>query len=308
MIGKTTRLVSVAAVSAIIVLAGFAEAATVNQIIAWPPSKDAIGSDESRQDLLDTDGDGIIDQGESFHGIFDVTTIQTVPFGQPPNPQVIMKHGAGNSEWTGEFQIMVVQKNAIMNPITGLQEVEPISGFPLWQFIFGPDPAFDTNNVGTMIRMYEDPMPGISTYQPELQPKANAIGTAIDGAPYWAIGLPPGSQGAYVAVGPDVLAALQAFPPAQRIATSAFALDRTADTVFGMGGFQHVLAPQTDVYGNIGEVIGSSEIGGPLPQSLWDLSDNTNMQLTVVPLPPAIWGGIGLFGLGVLVRLRRRFF
>jgi len=327
MIGKTTRLLMGACLGAVLLVAAPAQAATVNGIIGWnaPPAganKIVLGSDESRQDLIDrvivdVDGDGIddrdpagvIDVGDSLFGHFVISTATVTPKGGSPVTHSLQhtatSHGTANSEWTGTFQIEVTAK----------QQIAP----GVFNFAFGPDAAYDTGGFGTMLRMYEDnPVllggPGTTWVGGALDtppaPHPPAAPALTDGPTYWALGIAAPGVNAWTGTGPDSMTTI--LGAAIRLASSTFAISRTAETVPGMAGDVHAMLPQlagTDWSTGlpmVGETAGTSNIGAAPAGSPWQLSDNTNFNMTIVPLPPAVFGGLGLMGLGLLIR--RRFF
>jgi hypothetical protein len=286
------RFVFAAAVLGAVALT--AQAATVNSLITYVPGGgdlNVFASDENRETLIDRDGNGFIDQGDSLRGI--ITFDQLVVNGGVQNAMV---HSSGNSELTGVFQLLVAAKVSTGNPLNP------------FNFVFAPDPAFDTAGNGTMIRLYEDFVGGTTfdlddngTPLPKTQAAAEA--TVTDGSFYWSLGIAnPGN--AWVGGGFDDPSL--AVNPSFRFGTSAFALDRTAET-FGLGGLGaiHALLPQTDQLGNTGEFIGTSNIGGPTTGSPWPLSSDSQAEFVVVPVPAAVYPGLAMLG-GVIYALRRR--
>ena len=296
------RLSVPVAIIAVLAMAGVATAGTINSFISWPPDTVVFGSDENAEELINAGGgeDTIIEIGDSLHGIMVIEQMNLFRGGVPS--EIDLLHAVGNSEFTAEFQIMVVNKIPTGNPLVP------------FEFWFAPDPAFDTNGVGTMVRMYEDfeapndvtdfdihdfthtvgETPGIDI--------PDAVASVTDGVLFWALGIVPGKGNAWIGFGGDDIALSGS--PTNRFSDAIFALNRTADTGAAAGSI-HTMVTMSNMAGT-GEVIGTSEIGGRILGSPWPLSSNTNVEMIIIPLPAAVWAGMGLFGLiGVFSRRRR---
>ena len=298
---KQTRLSVLVAIFAVLAVAGIAMAGTVNDFIEWPPETIVFGSDENVERLINRVGSAdIIDIGDSIYGLLVIEQMALLRGGVPSD--IRLTHNDGNSEFTAEFQILIVGKVATGNPLAP------------FAFTYGPDPAFDTSTVGTMIRMYEDfEPPGDSTHfdihdftdslgETAGPDQPDAITSVTDGAFYWALGLVSAGN-AWTGAGGDDITAVGG--PSDRLGDAFFALDRTADTGAAAGSV-HTMKVLTNALGMSGEFIGTSEIGGPIAGSPWPLSSHSNVELVIIPLPAAVWAGMGLIGLLGGARLWRR--
>jgi hypothetical protein len=278
--------------------AGLVNAAMVNDLISAPPEKIVFGSDESRQDLLNLVGadPSIIDVGDVLYGIFPIPQLNV------NGTSYEMQHVYGNSEWTAEFAIQVAAKIA-----TGA--VDPGSGLPIYTVVFAPYAPFDVAKDGlldgTMVRMYEDT--GLTHFDVDddasapARTQAGATATVTDGSYYWSLGYVRGSN-AWVGQGIDDISAVGSV--ADRLGSAVFALDRTSET-FAFAGLGAGLAmvDKSNATGT-GEIKGTANIGGPVVNSPWPLSDNANVEFTIVPEPFTLTF-LGFGAIGVL-RIRRR--
>jgi hypothetical protein len=288
---------AVAAGFGLLSLTAGASAATINELIDAPPVRSVFGSDENREEVIAPDGSvrpvgATILAGDVIHGIVAFEQL----FVDPPGGQVNLDNAHGNSELTGEFSLLVAAK------------VPDLANPGKFALIFAPNPAFDTGGVGTLIRLYEDPVVGFSSHfnVDGGGSKAVGIGTVTDGSFYNGLGLASAGN-FYLGYGTDVIASGS---PTLRIGDVFFALDRTEA---GLGSV-HKLDPLVQVadlgglglVGGVGEVIGTGEIGPRVFGSPWELGSNSQFQLKVIPIPAAVWGGMALLGgLGVARRVRR---
>ncbi len=292
---KTSHKVAAGALG-VLSVGGAVNAATINQLIDAPPVRSVLGSDENREEVIAPDGSvrsvgSTILVGDVIHGIVAFEQL----FVAPPGGQVNLDHAHGNSELTGEFSLLVSAK--VPDPANPGK----------FAFIFAPDPAFDTGGVGTLIRLYEDQMPGTSHFDVDGGgSKAAAIASVTDGLFFNGLGLASAGN-FYMAYGTDVIPSGSA---TLRLGDAFFALDRTEA---GLGSV-HKLDPlgQVAALGGLGtligagEVIGTGEVGPRAPGSPWELSSNTQFSMRVIPVPAAVWGGMALLGgLGVTRRVRR---
>ncbi len=298
---KQTRLSVLVVIFTVLAMAGIATAGTLNDLIAWPPDTVVFGSDENVERLVNRVGSpDIIDIGDSIYGLLVIEQMNLLRGGVPS--EIRLTHNDGNSEFTAEFQILVVGKVPTGNPISP------------FAFTFAPDPAFDTNNVGTMIRMYEDfEPPGDSSHfdihdftdllgetpGPDMP---DAITSVTDGAFYWALGLVSAGN-AWIGTGFDDLSL--PIGPSDRLGDVVFAPDRPTELGAAAGSVHSMLA-LTNALGMSGEFIGTSQIGGPIAGSPWPLSSHSNVDLVVIPLPAAVWAGMGMMGLLGAARIWRR--
>lgn len=261
-------------------MVGVAQAASLNDLIPNELGSEVLLSDENRERLINRVGDAnTIDVGDSLYGILTFDQLKYTTPGNPPSPQFPLLHAAGNSELTGEFQILV----------TGKVQVAP----GVYNFTFGADSAFDGGK-GTVIRLWEDAVGG-TTFLDALDDESK-IGNFTDGTLYFGAGLASAGN-AFVGTGGDTLTGLL---PSSRLGDSVFALDLTE-----VGSFElaDVLATLTNEAGS-GQFVGDSNIGGPVRGSDWPLSSHTTAQFSTVPSPAA--AGVGLGMLGMWIARRRR--
>jgi hypothetical protein len=291
MIGSRANWTAGIAVASTLAIAVGTQADDINTLMTsggvFPAN--VIGSDENREEVFHSGTPtSTIDVGDVVHGIIAFEQLYVDP---PGTGQIDLDHVHGNSELGGEFSLLVTAKVA-----------DPANPGK-FAFTFGPDPAFDTGGVGTLIRLYEDATPGLSTFNVDGGgSKAVATASVTDGALYVGLGLSsPGNF--YHAYGNGVISGPNA---TLRVGDVFFALDRTEAGV----GSALTLAPIVQIadlgglglVAGIGEIIGTGEIGPRVPGSPWELGSNTQFALTIVPEPATM----GMMALGVLAMWPRR--
>ncbi len=294
----TMKLTKMTLVAAAFAGAGFASqaanAASLNDLIGKQVGTQVFGSDENREILINRVGSAnIIDVGDSLRGVFVIEQLfVTKPGGTPQ--ETTLTQSLGNDEFTGVFQIKVASKTSLgVNPATG-QEV--------FAYTYAPDDMFDTKGMGTMIKAWADG--GESTFVNNLDAsQATAFDVVSDGDFYFGLGIVNGSNG-WVGTGGDDISDVG--NPSDRLGQSIFALNRTNEVGADgeMLGSALNLGLKSNAAGT-GEVVGTSQIGGPLAGSDFPLSSNTNFEFTLVPTPAAIWPGLALLGF-VATRRRRQ--
>lgn len=307
---KRSAIAGVLAAFGLVALATNAEAARLGKL--WekglaPTGATNIVSDDSVEFLIQNDGNNTLDVGDAIRGIVNMNSLQNLKVG-------LVDLGAdGNSEFSGLFQTLVIGKKFVGTDINGNS---------LYNFSFGPDPAFAEANslglTGAMVLMYEDISPDFTVNQGI----AGDIANATNGFYYWALGM-NGTFG----LGPDGIAAsgdehtdldeawiatntLDTVPtvPQVNIGTANLALNR----IFGAGGLGDslALALQASAFGSNGgvEFTGSAEFQTTISGSNWPIADEAEITFQViVPLPAAAWAGIAMLGLiGAGRKLRRR--
>ena len=291
---KLSKMTLVAAAFAGAGFASQANAETVLDLIGNQIGTQVFGSDENREILINRVGDAnTIDVGDSLRGVFVIEQLfVTKPGGVPQETTLVQSQD--NQEFTGVFQIKVASKTSLgVNPATGRE---------VFQYTYAPDDMFDTKGVGTMIKAWVDGEE--STFVNNLDgSQATAFDVVSDGDFFFGLGI-TGEQNGWVGTGEDDIS--EAGNPSDRLGQSIFALSRT-DEVGEDGemlGSELVLGKKTNAAGT-GEVVGTSQIGGPLAGSDFPLSSNTNFEFTLVPTPAAIWPGLALLGF-VATRRRRQ--
>lgn len=269
---------------------GVAGAATADQLIPGTDGTKVLLSDENREELINRGQgqDNIIDVGDSISGVFAVEQLFVDEPGHNTEQSYLL-HAVGNSELSGEFQLLVVDKTATGRVIDGNVE---------YSFVFGVDPDF-ADDGQTLIRVFED-NPGGTTFNDNLDDsKSTARDVTTDGDLFLSAGL-VSSENFFAGTGFEdiTLTGNSSF----RIGQSIFALDRVG------GSFSETLVTLSQGAGS-GQFIGVSNIGPGLDGSAWELSSNTNFNFQIasriIPTPAALGPGLALLGM-MFARRRRR--
>ena len=330
MIGKTIRLVIGACVCSVMCLGPPVHAKTVNEVIddemvAPYVNLDLEDNDRSYiySDVGQTD---ILDTGDIIRGMLQVQYIDGP--GGLPSPGTQIGGLTSNNELTAVFDIEVVQS---WLPTDGTAQGHPLGdGSGLYAWAFGPDAAFGARAgdpappfampAGAMVVAFDDstndytqdtvPVPGGLTGQEENLIKTAGDTSAGNNAKLWAVfGIPQSSTGLWLTFSAtnNLNTIKNGLAPAYTNTPGAwggFELDLIAS-----GGLaDNLLIP---IPGESEELLGSLAIygtknkqGGSVVNNFDFISDS---DLTIaVPLPPAVFAGLGLMGLGLLIR--RRFF
>lgn len=262
--------------------AGSVQGATVVELIDPSIGDEILLSDENREELINNVGAAnIIDEGDVLAGVFGVEQLFV---NGDRKGQLLMQNG--NSELSGLFEIRVVSKTATGRMVGGQMEYE---------FVFGPNTGSEfEGGTGAMVKAYEDEVGG-TTYFGELDDsKEGARDVVSDGELFISAGIAD-EDDFFVGTGFEDITL--AGPPSFRIGESIFALSRLG------GSFDFPLA-EIALGEGAGEFVGTSNIGPGLRGSAWELSSNTNFNMTIIPSPAA--AGAGLVMLGGLLLKRRQ--
>jgi len=327
MIGKTTRLLMIGAVACMLV-AGPAAAKTVNGVIfdeaPGPyPQGPVLLEDNDKTYIMDVNQNGLLDNGDVLRGMFEVQSIRGPGSGGTPIGF------ATNNELTGIYDIQVAftwAPGAPGNP-------NPAD----FTWAFGPDLGFggypgDPAGIipGAMVAMFDD---SAQDYQDDMAVagnEENLIGTAGDRV----IGPGPGGGAAsatallwaqfgmvgnaaevwWTKAPTNVIAAVSAGPAEGTLAGPSATGGLQLSLIPSGGLADQILWPNpsgVELDGSLGIFGKDTDSGTPGVQPAFtnfDVSSDNDLTITVVPLPPAVFGGLGLFGFGLIMRIRRRFF
>jgi hypothetical protein len=309
---KRSAIVGVLGAFLLVAMATDADAARIKQLLAEGPAPGALNiiSDDSFEQLLQSDGNTTLDVGDSIRGVVNFNSIQNAKVSGGVDPL----GSGGNSEFTAIFQTLVIGKKFV-----GTDS----GGNSLYDFAFGPDPAFaEAISLGlggsAMVLMYEDTSPDFVT-GPTI---AGSEGSSKNGFFFWALGM-NGTFG----LGPDGLPAtgdeitnldegwiannsLDTIPVSPLVGIGEFEV--SVNRVLGGGGIGDsiLLGQLASAFGSFSGVHfkGSGEFQTTTTGSAWPIADEAELVFNVlVPLPAAAWAGLGLLGLlGVGRRMRRR--
>lgn len=325
-----------AALMAVLVLAGAAQADTVNSFLRYDGVVNRASDNNAEYLLVDRDGDGFLDIGDVLVGAFDMNTLNSTPAN--------LGGSTGNHQWSGVFALEVKDLRNISNAGAANETADIIfgaySGFATYLASLnggaGPsdNPALPTN---TIARFWTNPN-STTDFTTNIgggaaDPDDN-VATAATGEYYWDLGFADpssashwdptanGGAGGIVSTNGEGWVALGGGTNVGLL-TSA-----DSDTTLGTGNFGvsilgNDLGPMTTprtwsilsaglIGASIGaqvDVIGSSTVRGSdgVEEVAGFLAGSeTNFGFLAVPLPAAAWPGIALLvGLG-LARMRRR--
>lgn len=289
---KIDKLMMAAVAGTGLAMASAAQAVTVQDFILQ--NQNVLFSDDSGEEIIKAEGNtnaNRIQEGDVIRGVFGVN------FGSNTNGSNLtpLLHVANNQELTGSFSLKIVSKTRISDGRDG------VSGTPddEYNFVFGVDESY-ANGTNSLIRLYVEDPSGTS-YVPNLYTtKAAARATTTDGDFFAGIGL-ANAGNAIIGTGSDFFGA-----PGRvlgDVGSSLFALDITESGTIDGGDALDSL-PLVTLVNNAGSgvVIGASLLRGP--QGPWDLTNDFNFELSVVPTPAAVGPGLAL--LGFLMARRRR--
>ncbi len=325
MIGKTTRLVLAGVMIGVLAMSGTAHAKSVNGLILDIANVcDTLTFDFTDRDvsaiLLPNAVGGIPQPRVGPVGINDII-FGTLAIRQIQNvngtvlPGMVGDTPLQNDELTGVYAMGITGINAIAGgaitaaPLTQPQLVAAGLG---WLQPFGFGNGIPVGNQA-MVAMFTETTPpgGQANYSPN--PPAGGLAAldvpgATDGLFWGSYGGPNGSwtitdsqAAGWVGAIFNTVTASNA-PAATQIGTLTFSLPQVLGP--GAGGATTILdltTPFVPTPGKANALLGGGG-GGGAPTSDLALSATAH----VVPLPPALFGGLGLFGLGLLIR--RRFF
>lgn len=304
--------------------AGVAQAASIQQMAdaSTGPFGAATNfmSDDSQEALINrVGGASTVDVGDSLRGIIRVRTFKT------PLVDYDLGGASGNNELTAIFQTLVLGKT----------ETSPGSG--VYQFVFGPDPAFGeaaalgiaastAGGAGAIALFFEDATPDFTKSNGPLPGSADYT-NATDGTFFWALGflgdffggngvwdggtgddtIITSNDEAWIAVASDPT------PASGQIGSAYYALNRVLGASTAGSADNWVLevlfGDSTNGYTE-GEVTGTTDFYANTPAAAWPISDNAEFgfnPLLIVPVPAAAWMGFALLGLlGLGRRFRRR--
>lgn len=294
MIGKTTRLLI--GLGMVMVMAGGAQGATVIDVVSGHlaamdpganPPMDQINpivfEDDDWTDYVDIGPMGP-SVGDVIRGVFDLPSIWE---GQPVNSLDVRNISETDNgtdlkdvptELTGVFEL---QLNSIVSNVQFFVPVAAGSRLLL------PD----NTTAGLAIMLYEDPANNFSHTTGSLSGDA---ATVTDGTPWAKLGF-SGSGNEFYTVAPTLTA-------------GKFVLE------FAMDFLQGPPAP-TSPWNQWNAVIKQNDLGtdayahgglNTIQDDVYEFKSDTDTIVLYAPVPPAVFGGLGLFGLGLLIR--RRFF
>lgn len=298
---KTLKLFAAMIVSTVIV-SGNAMALPVNDLF-FPGEINQV-SDNSGEYLIDRDGNGTLDVGDSLRGTFDIQTIEGLSSGNES------RVGAnGNNELAGIFEAEVIAK-------VDSGDVDA-AGNTLYNYLFGPSASFAAEfslPAGAMIIAFDDPTVDYN----RLGTIANAEATATDGTQVLVVGFAGDGDEIWSAQGPDNPSVVgRTVTPATALGTFNYQLsvlsEGFADVDFteavpvsqpGMG-----IGPQNGLV----EFNGSGSILGTFgTSSEYDVFNNIDaivnvVEATQVPEPNTLAMLMMALGLmGVTIRMRRQ--
>lgn len=285
-----------------VALAGFgvsAKAATVASLIATDGTYRATDSD--REFVINRVGSNpqVIDVGDSLRGIFYMDKLE---FTDLANNTSLTHLGAPstNDEWTGVFQVMVTSKVAVSPGV--------------FNFTFGPDPTFaEAAAVGTagkaMLVMYDDAVQNVNLNGGTI---ASRTATATDGTYFWSAGFTgapvagaatPGAGQGWIATGGDDVSAV--INSGAILGSANFGITRVKGSTVGAGDANPLVPLTSPFFGYGSTFVGSSTIQGRgFVNTPFDLTSLTSFTFAV-PVPAAVWSGLGLLGILAASRVRR---
>jgi hypothetical protein len=315
--------VALVAVSAVVFAQG-AQAASVNGALSGASFGDVFGAlaqDNAREYLYLDDGDGLIGVGDVLRGILRIDEADISPLNLGGTNNVSFTPTSGNNEWAGVFQVMVTS----IGTITGDGSVgDPYRA----DLTFGPDAGFAEAGLlagSAMVLFYEDATHEFLADNGTGQSftTEQLIARVTNGMQYWAMGYTgngtdingntdagPGegwsAPSSFLALAPGV-------PGAITLATFNAAMNRLfigggslGDSVLLTKMLSPIFAPAS---GATVDFLAGGTVNGIGTSTPFEAqSNNVTFQFTgqVIPLPGAIWAGLGMLGMLGAARMRRR--
>lgn len=322
MIGKTTRLVLAGAMIGVLAMSGTAHAKSVNGLIVDIANVgDSLVFDFTDRDVsaILTPGGvpvvGPVNPGDIIFGTLGIRQIQNV--NGTVLPGMVGDTPLLNDELAGIYAMGITGVNPVPGgaitsaPLSQAQLLAAGLGW-LQPYGFGNGiPGGVPGGSQAMVAMFTETTPpgGQANYTPNPAAGLLDVPGATDGLFWTSYGGPNGwwtitdtQQFGWVGAIFNTVTASNA-PANLQIGTLSFSLPQVLGPL-GSGGATTNLnftTPLTPTFGKANALLGGGG-GGGAPTSDLALSGTA----TVVPLPPAVFGGLGLFGLGLLIR--RRFF
>jgi hypothetical protein len=315
--------VALVAVSAVVFAQG-AQAASVNGALSGASFGDVFGAlaqDNAREYLYLDDGDGLIGVGDVLRGILRIDEADISPLNLGGTNNVSFTPTSGNNEWAAVFQVMVTSRGAI----TGDGSVgDPFRA----DLTFGPDAGFTEAGAlagSAMVVFYEDTTHEFLADNGTGQSftTEQLIARVTNGTQYWAMGFTGagadvnGNTAAATGEGwsapSSFLALAPGVPGAITLATFNAAMNRLfigggslGDSVLLTKMLSPIFAPAS---GATVDFLAGGTVNGIGTSTPFEAqSNNVTFQFTgqVIPLPGAIWAGLGMLGMLGAARMRRR--
>lgn len=310
MTGKTTRLLMV--LGMVMFLAGGAQGASVTDVVSghlasMDPDPDPPMNQINPIVFEDDDWTVYVDNGapgpsvgDVIMGVFDLPIIWE---GQPVGPAALNVRNVSETNNGTVLGNVVHADSTIGLELTGLFELELKSIVNNVQF-FAPVAAGsrtllpDDTTAGLAMMLYEDPADNFSHQTGSLVGDA---ATVTDGTPWATLGGPFGSADPQfytvaptATVGKLIVEFAMDFLQGPPAPTSPWNQGSLVNAVIKKNNLG------TDAYAQGGLNSITDTLG------VYDYKSDTDTVVLYAPVPPAVFGGLGLFGLGLLVR--RRFF
>lgn len=325
-----------AAIMAMLVLAGAAQADTVNSFLRFDGVTNKASDNNAEYLLVDNNRSGFLDIGDVIVGAFDINSLN--------DTGANLGGATGNHQWSGVFALEVKDLRNFTNAGTAIERADIIFGvyddFDLYLDSLnggsGPsdNPAVPT---GTIARFWTNST-STSNFDTNIgggaaDPDDN-VATAATGSYYWDLGFGDESSASHwdatanggaggivssngegwVALnGGTNIAALTGVDSGTTLGTGNFGVSILGNSlgpiviestwsIFNAGVIGATAGQKVDVIGSstVRGSDGVEEVAG------FQASSDTNFTFLAVPLPTAAWPGIALLlGMGI-ARMRRR--